>query len=127
MKSNSHQTGLTLISWLILLALIGFVVWFGAKIFPIYMEYYSVNSVMNTATQRVQLNETPQQIRLSIDNMFTINGVDDVSPKDNVTIHPAQDNSNVTILTLDYESRTNFIGNIDLILHFHRVYQATPH
>jgi Domain of unknown function (DUF4845) len=125
MKSNRHQSGLTLISWIILIALIMFVVWFGIRLFPIYMEYYSINSTMNTVTSHVEVGETPEQIRGSIDSLFTINGVNDVSPKDNVTITPSQDGTGL-ILTLDYDSQTNFVGNVDLLVHFHRVYRANP-
>jgi len=103
-----------------------FVVWFGVKLFPIYLEYYSVNTTMNTVASHVEVGETPEQIRLHIDNLFTINGVNDVSPNHNVTIAPSAD-GNSLILTLDYDSTTSFMGNVDLAVHFHRTYRATPH
>jgi Domain of unknown function (DUF4845) len=126
MKNNRHQSGLTLISWIILIALIMFVVWFGVRLFPIYMEYYSINTTMNTVASHIEVGETPMQIRGSIDSLFTINGVRDVSPKDNVTIAPSEDGTGL-ILTLDYDSQSDFIGNVDLLVHFHRVYRANPH
>ncbi len=126
MKNNSHQAGLTLISWIILILLIGFVAMFGFRLFPIYMEYYSINASMNTAAHRIQVGETPAQIRLSIDNLFTINGVNDVTPEKNVTISSPQADNTIT-LTLHYDERVNFIGNVDLLVHFHKIYRATPH
>ncbi len=126
MKNNSHQAGLTLISWIILILLIGFVAMFGFRLFPIYMEYYSINASMNTAAHRIQVGETPAQIRLSIDNLFTINGVNDVTPGKNVTISSPQADNTIT-LTLRYDERVSFIGNVDLLVHFHKIYRATPH
>ena len=126
MKNNSHQAGLTLISWIILILLIGFVAMFGFRLFPIYMEYYSINASMNTAAHRIQVGETPAQIRLSIDNLFTINGVNDVTPEKNVTISSPQADNTIT-LTLRYDERVSFIGNVDLLVHFHKTYRATPH
>ncbi len=126
MKNNSHQAGLTLISWIILILLIGFVAMFGFRLFPIYMEYYSINASMNTAAHRIQVGETPAQIRLSIDNLFTINGVNDVTPEKNVTISSPQADNTIT-LTLRYDERVSFIGNVDLLVHFHKIYRATPH
>jgi Domain of unknown function (DUF4845) len=126
MNSNHHQSGLTLISWIILIALILFVVWFGVRLFPIYMEYYSINTSMNTVASHIEVGETPQQIRSSIDSLFTINGVRDVSVKDIVTIAPTDDGTGL-ILTLDYNSQSDFIGNVDLLVHFHRTYRANPH
>jgi hypothetical protein len=126
MKSNHHQSGLTLISWIILIALIMFVVWFGVRLFPIYMEYYSINTSMNTVASHVEIGETPQQIRGSIDSLFTINGVRDVSVKDIVTIAPNDDGTGL-IMTLDYDSQSDFIGNVNLLVHFHRTYRVNPH
>lgn len=126
MKNNNHQAGLTLISWIILILLVGFVAMFGFRLFPIYMEYYSINASMNTAAHRIQIGETPEQIRLSIDNLFTINGVNDVTPEKNVTISAPQADNKIT-LTLNYDERVSFIGNVDLLVHFHKIYQATPH
>ena len=126
MKNNSHQAGLTLISWIILILLIGFVAMFGFRLFPIYMEYYSINASMNTAAHRIQVGETPAQIRLSIDNLFTINGVNDVTSEKNVIISSPQADNTIT-LTLHYDERVNFIGNVDLLVHFHKTYRATPH
>ncbi len=126
MKNNSHQAGLTLISWIILILLIGFVAMFGFRLFPIYMEYYSINASMNTAAHRIQVGETPAQIRLSIDNLFTINGVNDVTSEKNVIISSPQADNTIT-LTLRYDERVSFIGNVDLLVHFHKIYRATPH
>lgn len=126
MKNNSHQAGLTLISWIILILLIGFVAMFGFRLFPIYMEYYSINASMNTAAHRIQVGETPAQIRLSIDNLFTINGVNDVTSEKNVIISSPQADNTIT-LTLRYDERVSFIGNVDLLVHFHKTYRATPH
>jgi len=126
MKSNHHQSGLTLISWILLIALIMFVVWFGIRLFPIYMEYYSINTSINTVVSHIEVGETPQQIRGSIDSLFTINSVRDVSVKDIITIAPTDDGTGL-ILTLDYDSQSSFIGNVDLLVHFHRTYTAHPH
>ncbi|HVC28936.1 MAG TPA: DUF4845 domain-containing protein [Gammaproteobacteria bacterium] len=126
MKSNHHQSGLTLISWILLIALIMFVVWFGIRLFPIYMEYYSINTSINTVASHIEVGETPQQIRGSIDSLFTINSVRDVSVKDIITIAPTDDGTGL-ILTLDYDSQSSFIGNVDLLVHFHRTYTAHPH
>lgn len=126
MNSKRQQSGLTLISWIILIALILFVVWFGVQLFTIYLNYFNINKSMMTVASQVQIGETPQQIRGAIDSLITINEISDVSPKDNVTIGPSP-NGNALILTLDYKSQSNFIGNVDLLVHFHRVYTATPH
>lgn len=128
MKSKRHQSGLTLISWLIILALVAFVFWFGFSLFPIYYQYYAINKVVQTTAQQVEAGETATQVLHSMDMKFTINGVQDPSltPEKVVTIAPAPNGTSL-ILTLDYDARTSFIGNVDLMVHFHNTYQATPH
>jgi hypothetical protein len=76
---------------------------------------------------QLQADETPEQIRLGIDNLITINNISDVSVRNHkqINIAPAQD-GNGYILTLDYDSQTSFIGNVDLLVHFHKTYRARP-
>lgn len=128
MNSKQHQTGLTLIAWLIILALVAFVFWFGFSLFPIYYQYYAINNVVKTTAQHITAGETPMQIKQSMDMKFTINGVQDpnITPEKVVTVAPAANGTSL-ILTLDYHAHTSFIGNVDLMVHFHNVYQATPH
>lgn len=125
MTVHHRQNGMTLISWILLIVLIGFVGLFGFKLFPIYLEYYSVRSALKTVAQNVQSEETPAQIRVSISNLFDVNSINDIQP-DQVKI-TADPDSNKVILTLDYDQRTNFLANIDLLVHFHVSYQANPH
>lgn len=128
MKSKRHQSGLTLISWLIILALVAFVFWFCFSLFPLYYQYYAINNVVRTTAQQVTAGETPTQIQHGMDMKFTINGVQDpnLTPEKVVSIVPATNGTSL-IVTLDYDARTSFIGNVDLMVHFHNVYQATPH
>lgn len=128
MKSKQQQTGLTLISWLIILALVAFVFWFCFSLFPIYYQYYAINTVVKTAAQQVTAGETPTQILHGMDMKFTINGVQDpaLTPEKIVSVAPAPNGTSL-IMTLDYDARTSFIANIDLMVHFHNTYQVTPH
>ncbi|MGA9855964.1 MAG: DUF4845 domain-containing protein [Gammaproteobacteria bacterium] len=128
MQSNHHQSGLTLISWIVLILMFVFIFWFGFTLFPIYMQYYSINSIVQKKAQEITVGEMPQQILHSMDMTFTINGVQDtaLTPEKVLTITPSED-GNGLIFTLDYDRRNNFIGNIDLFVHFHKTYKAIPH
>ena len=125
MRSERRQAGMTLISWIILILLVGFVALFGFRLFPIYLEYYAVNGALKSVTKDIQQGETPAQIYVTIDNLFNVNSINDIKSTD-VKISTPQDSNSIT-LTLDYDSRTNFIGNIDLLVHFHIVKKATAH
>lgn len=127
-KGMHRQEGLTMISWVIILALVAFVFWFGFTLFPIYYQYYAINNVVKKTAQDITAGETPQQILNSMDMKFTINGVQDpnLTPEKVVQIATGTDGTSL-ILTLDYDARSNFLGNVFLLVHFHNTYRAVPH
>lgn len=128
MKGMHRQAGLTLISWLIILALVAFVFWFGFSLFPIYYQYYAINKVVKNTAQQVTAGETPTQILNSMDMKFVINGVQDPSMTPEKVVKVSVDPDGTSLeLTLDYDARSNFIGNVFLLVHFHNTYKAVPH
>ena len=128
MKGMHRQEGLTLISWLIIFALVAFVFWFGFTLFPIYYQYYAINTVVKNTAQQITVGETPMQILNSMDMKFTINGVQDPSltPEKVVKVSVAPNGTSL-VLTLNYDARSSFIGNVFLLVHFHNTYTASPH
>ncbi|HSC47294.1 MAG TPA: DUF4845 domain-containing protein [Gammaproteobacteria bacterium] len=125
MNTRARQTGLTMISWIILVGMIGFIGIFGFKLFPIYMDYYSLNSAMTTAAKNVTPGESPAQIRTSISSLFDVNSVNAIKYTD-VDIKTDPDTKSL-VLSFDYDQRTNFFGNVDLIVHFERTYPVNAH
>ena len=125
MTMRRHQTGLTMITWIFLIAILGFVGIFGFKLIPVYMDFFTINNALTTAAKNVTVGESPVQIKSSIGNLFDVNSVNAVQDKD-IGIKVDPDSKNV-VLTLDYDARTNFIANIDLVVHFSRTYTAIPH
>ena len=125
MNMRKRQSGLTMISWVILIALIGFVGVFAFKLFPLYMEYSSINSALTTAAKNASPSDTPAQIRSSINSLFDVNSINDIKPED-IDIKKDTD-TKAMVLTLDYNPTTNFIYNIDLVVHFHKTYTAGAH
>ncbi|HEY3859970.1 MAG TPA: DUF4845 domain-containing protein, partial [Gammaproteobacteria bacterium] len=75
-----------------------------------------------TVAKDAKPGEAPAQIKLSIDNIFDVNSVDSVKV-DDIGIKPDPDGKGV-VLSLDYDARTNFFANVDLIVHFEKTYPA---
>jgi hypothetical protein len=125
MSMRKHQTGLTMITWIVLIGMIGFIGIFAFKLLPIYMEYNSINSALTTVSKQISANETPAQIRSNINSLFDVNSINAVKPED---IEIKQDPDTKTlVMNLDYDARTNFIANVDLIVHFEKTYSANAH
>ncbi|HEY1773422.1 MAG TPA: DUF4845 domain-containing protein [Gammaproteobacteria bacterium] len=122
MSKRKHQSGLTMITWIILIGMIGFIGIFAFKLIPIYMDYYTVNSALMTVAKDVQPGESPQKIKSSINNIFDVNSIETIQV-DDIGIKPDPDGKGLT-LSLNYDARTNFIANIDLVVHFEKTYSA---
>lgn len=125
MNTRKSQTGLTMISWVILLLLIGFVGLFGFKLVPLYMDYATINAALKNVVHDSSESNSASGIHSAIEKQFNVNNVEVISA-DDVKIGSDPNTSNTT-LTLDYDARTNFVANIDLVVHFHKVYQVVVH
>jgi hypothetical protein len=118
MNLAKKQQGMTFISWVAVLALLAVVVMFVLKVTPAYMESFSVRSTLNSLKEPGESYTGPADIREAIARRFSINNVEDVSG-DDIEISPTNGGYEVSI---DYEVRTSYMFNIDLVLSFsHRV------
>ncbi|MGE5625779.1 MAG: DUF4845 domain-containing protein [Bacillota bacterium] len=125
MSKRARQSGLTMISWILLIGLIGFVGMFGFKLMPIYLEYNSINKSLSTVAAGATAGETPAQLRSSIDNLFDVNSINDIKASDiDVKVDP---DTKGMVLGLDYNPSTNFVANIDLVVHFQKTYPVAAH
>lgn len=122
MALRKHQTGMTMISWILLIGLIGFVGIFGFKLIPIYLDYFAIDKALITVQKNMTLGESPQQIRSSIDNLFDVNSINSVKPDDiDIKVDP---DTKAIVMKLNYDARTNFLANIDLVVHFEKSYSG---
>lgn len=117
MKSSYHrQRGMTLIGWVMTLFIIGFIALFAIRLTPVYIHYQAVSSIMDNvahdpeATSSAAIYRTLGR-RLSVNELRHI-----VSERD---FKLGRDNGART-LEIQYEERTSFIGNIDLVVSFHK-------
>ena len=122
MSKRKHQTGLTMITWIVLIGMIGFIGIFAFKLIPIYMDYSTINSALQTVAKSATPGESPAQLKSAIDNIFDVNSVNTVKV-DDIAIKPDTDGKSL-IMNLDYDARTNFVANIDLVVHFKKTYTA---
>ena len=120
MSKRKYQGGLTMITWVLLIGMVGFIGLFAFKLIPIYMDYSTINSALTTVAKDMTPQETPAQIKSAIDNIFDVNSVNSVKV-DDIVIKPDPDTKAMT-LGLDYDARTNFVANIDLVVHFEKTY-----
>lgn len=108
------QRGITLIGFMIVLALLGFFFIIGAKLFPMYTEYMAVKAAM------LQVQNTPGSARLSpeqvwkiLDRTFYTSYVDSVQRTDMQLVR-----QNGYFLRIAYEVRKPLVYNLDIVAKF---------
>lgn len=114
-SSPTSQRGMSLISWIIVIAFLLFQGIMAMKIIPVYINDASVSSIMKKLPTDSALNSASSRtIRDTIEKRLKINNIYDLDRSD-IVIKPARGGYNVT---LDYESRGNLFGNLDYIISF---------
>lgn len=114
MKRISTQSGLTLTSFLIVLAVVGFFLYVGMKLFPVYTEYYSVVTDMKGLASEPGIKQkSPEEVRNLLFRRFQISYVDSVKPE-NVKVT----RQNGYQLRVAYEVRRNLMYNLDFVAVF---------
>lgn len=113
--SQARQSGLTMISWLIVIAIGVFFVLIGIKMVPTYMENYSVKQVLASIEEDRSLRgESRSKIRELIKKRLRINGVYDMDEKA-FTFTKGKDGLTVAAR---YEVRKPVAGNVFVVMVF---------
>ena len=120
-QSPNHQQGLTFISLIFVLALIGFFVLLGLKIGPIYLNHSKVASALAEIEKTPNIEEQSEaEIRDSLSKRFNINYVDDVTQDDiKVTRH-----NDYLKVAIEYEVVTKIAGNLSVLVEFNDVIEV---
>jgi hypothetical protein len=116
---KSKQSGVTLIGFLFIMAIVGFFAFMAMKLFPSYSEYMGVVKAMNQVATEGTNGKTLDDIRRGL--MFKMN----FQYVDDATIKPAditikRDAGGVSQLQVAYDKDIPFMYNIDFLLHFNK-------
>lgn len=118
------QSGMTLIGFIVVLAVVGLFAYIGMKLFPMYSEYYSVKQALKGLQQEAGIaNRDPAKIQDLFFRRLYISYSENVKPE-NVKIKRAENGGGWT-MNVDYEVRKPMIGNLDVVGKFHAVEQLT--
>lgn len=115
MYMNKRQRGVSFVSVLLLLAILGVGFTIGIRLFPVYMDYYNVRSILNEVAHSPGIgSENYHDVWDGVSKRLDINDINDVTAK-NFTMKTV---GNQTTLTVKYQVRRHLIGNIDGLMSF---------
>ncbi len=109
---NRKQSGITLIGFLTVLAVVGFAAYVAMRLFPMYQEYYSVRSAMKgLADEPGVADMDPARVQDLFFRRLDINYSNSVKPQ-NVKIERTEGG---WLMKVDYEVRRPLVGNLDVV------------
>lgn len=114
---KQSQRGITMIGFILLLAVGGFFAYIAMKLVPVYTEYMGVVKSMNQLqTEPGIASKDISEIRQLLNTKFSIQYVDDATvPPQNVQL---KKQSGAASLRVFYDKRVDFIYNVDLLVSF---------
>jgi Tfp pilus assembly protein PilE len=103
---------MTLISFVVVAAVVGFFLFIAMKLFPMYQEFFAVKSAMKgIAAEAGVANESPAQIKEKFFKRLYIDYSNNVKPE-NVRIDKS---SGRQTMYVNYEVRVPMLYNIDAV------------
>ena len=117
MKSIHRQRGMTPIGWILVFLLIAFFALIALKLIPIYLESFSVATVISDLKNEPGISTmSPGEITNTITKRFTINNVYNVTADD---VYVERLAGTMTI-SAEYEVRKPMLGNVDIVVSFNK-------
>jgi len=119
MEMNIHRSkGLTLVGFLIVLAVVLFFAYAGMRVVPMYLEYHALIGAMNKLQGDPGAKSmSAHAIRESIERSLWVSYASNNITRDNIRVSKKSDGVNVRVA---YEVREDFLGNIDIVASFDR-------
>ncbi len=117
MKSTDRQRGMTAIGWLMVLGLIAFFSLIGLRLVPVYLEYFSVVTALESLKKNSDISsDSPRQVVDALMRRLDISDVKSVKPA-NVKV---LNEGGALKVAVNYEVRVPLMGNLDALATFNK-------
>lgn len=115
-RNLQKQKGLTLISWIFVIAILAFCGMFAFAVVPMYAEnMYVEKALKSLAAPGERVAEmSDSEIKKKLESFYLINNVRSEGPQQIVIDRKSKN----LLITVDYENRTNLFYNIDVVTSF---------
>ena len=118
---RSAERGITLLGVLFVVLLTGFALTVLFRIGPLYLDDYTVRKSFEALSGEATRTLSDQAIREKLYKLFVINNVDNIDLRQ-VRIDRSPERIRVS---LAYERRIEFMGNLDVVAKFTNVYDSS--
>jgi hypothetical protein len=112
---RSRQHGATFIGMVVIIGILGFALYAGIRLTPMYLEYMAVvRALQNTAKEYSGGPTSADVLRVSLNRRWTIEDINSVQPTD---IEIKRAGAGFTMRAW-YRAEAPFIGNVSLVADF---------
>ena len=114
-----NQKGITLIGFVVVLAVVGLFAYVGMKLLPMYSEYYSVKQALKGLAQEPGIaNQDPARIKDLFFRRLYISYAENVKAEH---VKLERTDGGAWRMTVNYELRKPLIANLDVVGKFNAV------
>ena len=121
MRFARAQKGMSLLGWMVVLALVAFFASTGFKMFPHYMDYMALEGMITKVETDPALDiRTTRDFYEHVEKGMTVNGIRDLKLEDALQIKLE---GGEFLVHLQYEKREHLIQNLDLVANFDKEFR----
>ncbi|HKJ70778.1 MAG TPA: DUF4845 domain-containing protein [Gammaproteobacteria bacterium] len=110
------ERGVGLVSILFWLVLAAFVVWLGARVVPLYFEYWTIHTVFQEQVRKGNLYDTPQEMKRQVLKELEFQDVSRLKA-DDVKVEALPGDGHYRV-SADYEAEVHLTDRVRLVYHF---------
>lgn len=122
MKCTKSENGLSLLGWLMALAIVAFLASTAFKMVPHYMDYMALEKIITSVqTDRAANVTTVADFYSHVSKGMQVNGIRDLNVKDILNVKVE---NQTFIAQLHYEKREPMIQNLDLVARFDKEFRV---
>jgi hypothetical protein len=115
--SLKKQQGMSMISIIFVVVVVISIFLLTLSIVPIYMEHGKVTGILDSLKNNPEVKgESPESISGRLFKMLSINNIDNVITKDNVSI--GKEDNGSTKVHVEYEVTKKLVGNASILVQF---------
>ncbi|WP_263146795.1 DUF4845 domain-containing protein [Pseudomonas sp. RIT-PI-AD] len=116
------QKGMSMLSWVVLLAVVAFVASAAFKMVPHYLDYMSLEKIINSVeTDKAAQVRSVSDFYAHLSRGMQVNGIRDLNPQDIIKVEVV---NNEFKAHLEYEKREPLIRNLDLVARFNKDFRV---
>lgn len=111
------QLGLTMITWMLVIGLVGIQAVMAMRIIPVYMNFNSAKHIMDSMPGDPKVRKmSPKKLRVYLNKRFKIDNLYSLS-RNKDAIKFAKKKAGLTVI-LEYEERGPILGNLEFVVSF---------